>query len=281
MKTLVIVLTYNAEPFLKDCFSSLLDQAEKADVLAVDNASSDQTVERLKKEFPQVGVIQNRRNLGFAAGNNVGLRYAIEHGYEMIVLLNQDTKVTRNFIETGVAAMNDSKVGLASPTILFFGTHQIWWAGSELERGFGLLFSPHYKLGWHRNKRQEATPERCARLQTDWVPGCALFTRRDVLEKVGLLDERFFFLGEDVDFSFRVRAAGYTLLHYPEASVEHKEKMDNPKFSFSFHFFHKAFRFFKADLLILWRYYRRSELIFFLIHLPFFPLWSMLRGRRP
>lgn len=182
------------------------------EVLLVDNGSRDTSVAFVEKCFPEVRIIENRFNLGFCAGNNVGIRAA--RG-EFVALLNNDTEVSSSWLRSlREAAGNHPGAGLfASRMLLLDQPDRIDSAGDLFyTAGFAA------KRGWleedgPRFRKPCSVFGACA--------GAAMY-RRDLLEDVGLLDEDFFANGEDVDLSFRAQLQGYSCRYVPEAAVYHK-----------------------------------------------------------
>ncbi len=219
----IIVLTYNGVEDTLACLASLarLDYPrERLGVIVVDNGSADGTPARVRAAFPEATVIENGANLGFAAGNNVGLRHALAHGYDYALLLNNDTEAAPDFLRLLVAeAEADPRVGAAGPMIYYHADPTlIWSAGGRIDWRRGL--SAMDGTG-ERDRGQYAAPR-----QVDFVTGCALLIRRAALERAGLLDERFFMYYEETEWSVRVARAGFRIVHVPAAKLWHKIPLD-------------------------------------------------------
>jgi GT2 family glycosyltransferase len=218
---LVVVLCYNGLALTLDCLDSLrhLDY-EFVDILIVDNASGDDTPATVRARFPEVMVIETGANLGFAAGINVGLRYALEHGYDYALLLNNDTEVAPDFLDRLVqAAEADPAIGAIGPMIYYHDpSDMIWSAGGVID--------------WrHGNSAMRGIGERDrgqyrAAVDVDFVSGCALLCKRAALERAGLLDERFFMYYEETEWCVRVTRAGFRVVHLPAAQIWHKIPLD-------------------------------------------------------
>lgn len=222
MQTAVIVLCFNGKKYLDGCLGSLKRQScKKFSTILVDNGSSDGSVEYVKEKFKWVNIIENRKNLGFATGNNRGIRYALKRGAEHVVLLNQDTVVGRTFIETGLKHLKGS-VGIVCPKIKYFGTNRIWYAGGlNISKRSDLLFGDVNRIIGHRGIGEEDRGQ-FKSAETEYACGCALFIKRAVIEKIGLLDPRFFMYFEDRDWSLRAAKNDYKILFVPSATVWHK-----------------------------------------------------------
>lgn len=191
----VVVLNYNGNRHLEYCLPSLLATSyENYQVLLVDNGSTDDSVEYSRETFSEVRVVENDENLGFAAGNNVGIRYALDRGADYIVLQNNDTKVDPRWLTYAVdVAENDPRVGFVGFQML-----QEYVQGEDPEgRRFESLMDDWDHL--------EVAP-------TDHITGAALFVRSKVFCDIGLLDEAFTFYSEEDDLEHRARRAGYRLV---------------------------------------------------------------------
>ncbi|MBT4397396.1 glycosyltransferase family 2 protein [archaeon] len=218
----VIIPNWNGKKYLVECLPSLQKQHFKDfKTIILDNGSSDGSVDWIAKTHPEVHLIDNKKNLGFSGAINKGLRLAMDQGYKYFVLLNQDTVVQENFLDAGIK-MLDSDADVCCPKILYYSNKTIWYAGSPIFRGYGDFMKNHIiKLLIEESHGEEDGPQFDKQKEVGFASGCSLFIRRDVLEKVGLLDERFFFNWEAKDFCRRVRNAGYRLMYFPDTVVLH------------------------------------------------------------
>jgi GT2 family glycosyltransferase len=183
---------------------------EPKQILVVDNASSDGSVETIGSRFPEVRQIVNQANLGFAAGMNVGLRSALQDGAEYVFLVNNDTLLTPDLLDRLVDTAETHQAQIVAPAIYYADTpDRIWWLGGKLRP---LLLEV---------RRYEAPPHP-GPFAVDFVTGCAMLISRHCLEQVGLFDERFFMYYEDADYCLRVRRSGGTILVEPDAVMYHK-----------------------------------------------------------
>jgi GT2 family glycosyltransferase len=214
----IIVLNWNGLNDTLDCLESLgqLDYKNHK-VVVVDNGSVDGSVPGIREQFPGVTIIENGENLGYAGGNNVGLRYAMAQGADYALLLNNDTVVDPAFLGILVdAAEADPAVGIAGPTIYYHERPDvIWSAGGAIDwqRGSTRMVGLD-----ERDDGQFGVEPRAA----DFVTGCAMLVRRTMMEKVGPLDERFFAYYEETEWCVRVARAGYKIVHVPLARMWHK-----------------------------------------------------------
>jgi hypothetical protein len=183
-------------------------------LLLVDNGSSDGTPEAVASEIRGVQIIVNEKNLGFAAGCNVGLRYAMERGADQVLLLNNDTEVDPGALDY-LMDLSAPDVGMIAPKIYYAeAPNQIWSVGGGCHP---------LTLEKIRDARGQVDKGQWNEvLERDYLAGCALLLSRRMLTKVGLFDERFFMYYEDSDLSLRARKAGFRLLLAPKAQVWHK-----------------------------------------------------------
>ncbi|MCX7791538.1 MAG: glycosyltransferase family 2 protein [Chloroflexaceae bacterium] len=214
----IIVLTYNGLADTLACLASLerLDYPrERYCVVVVDNASQDGTPAAVREACPQVVVIENGANLGFAAGNNVGLRYALAQGYDYALLLNNDTEAAPDMLTELVnAAESDPCAGAVGPIIYYHAAPtRVWSAGGWIDWGRGIS-----GMEGEVEDRGQFTATR----EVDFVTGCAMLLRRAALERAGLLDERFFMYFEETEWCVRARRAGFRILFAPRAKLWHK-----------------------------------------------------------
>lgn len=212
-----VILTWNHKDVTAECLYSVLSiDYPKHMVIVVDNASQDGTAEFVRRTFPEITVIENERNLGYAAGCNVGIRYALEQGAEYIFLLNNDTLVRSDLIDVLVSwAEAHPDDGILTPLIRYADEpKRVWFAGSR--RSWLTLDSKDFGPGRPEYVSTEQSRE------VDYALGCAMFIRSQVLQRVGLFDESFFMYYEDMDLSLRAQSAGYKLRYVPTAAVWHR-----------------------------------------------------------
>jgi GT2 family glycosyltransferase len=213
----VIVLNWNGKDDTLACLESLrqLDYPNY-EVVVVDNGSSDGSVKAVRATFVDVTVLEVGENLGFAEGNNVGLRHALTHGADYVLLLNNDTEVSPDCISLLVGAVEATpQAGVAGPTIYYFDRREIIWsAGGAIDWRRG----DSHMMGLDELDKGQYDAIR----EVDFVTGCALLIRRDVIEDVGMLDTRFFMYYEETEWCVRAARARYKILHVPQAHVWHK-----------------------------------------------------------
>lgn len=243
----VFILNWNGRALIEECLNSVYAQTYPAErVEVIDNGSTDNSVAFVRQRFPQTTVRENGGNLGYAAGNNAALR---DLSSDVALLLNPDVILSTDFLSVMAEAL------VADPSIGIAGA-KLWYPGGEvIQHGGGYITHPraipgHYGIG-ERDKGQHDTPRDVA-----YVIGAALAARRDVLKRIGLLDERFFLYYEDVDLCARARAAGYRVIYLPAATGVHVESATTVKGSFSY-----LWRFHTSRWLYLLKHFPADELL--------------------
>jgi N-acetylglucosaminyl-diphospho-decaprenol L-rhamnosyltransferase len=248
----IVILNYNTRDNLAACLRSIRAEGStsladppgplQAEVLVVDNASSDGSAEMVVSTFPWAALIRSPRNGGFAFGNNQALRRAQGHA---ILLLNPDTSVAPGAIGALVQRLEEHpEAAVVGPKLLrpdgtmhlacrrSFPTPSIaFYRLSGLSR----LFPRSRRFG--RYNLTFADPNQA--MEVDSVCGACLLIRREAVERVGLLDERFFMYGEDLDWCLRARQAGWTVRYEPSVTVQHQHGAASRKRALrtTFHFF--------------------------------------------
>jgi GT2 family glycosyltransferase len=211
--------------------------------------------------------------LGFAGGNNVGIRYALEQGFEQVLLLNNDTTVTPSFLQELQACLDQSTCGIAQPLILFaHDPHTLWSAGGEWNSLFGRAIT----LGDRVPLEKYRVPAKTL----DWATGCCMLVSRAALLEAGLLNEAYFAYFEDVEWSLRIRKAGFTIglaenaIIYHEAGAASKKQHSEGTLSPRVFYFHVR------NQLFLLR--QHSLVLGYPYHLLRFSSWGayfLIRGR--
>ncbi|MDQ3721266.1 MAG: glycosyltransferase family 2 protein [Actinomycetota bacterium] len=214
----VVVLSHEGADLTLDCLTSLgsQDYADRLDIV-VDNGSTDNVLARVATGFPHAHGIRLERNLGFSAGNNVGIAHALDQGCDHVLVLNNDTFVRPRALEVLTnAACEHASVGAVSPLLLFADDPDlIWYAGADFEPCSGM---PGRMSGYRERLSSCAVPPGT----TDRFTGAAVLVPADVVRAVGALDEDLFFLLEDAEWSTRIRRAGYSIRLEPEAHILHR-----------------------------------------------------------
>lgn len=203
----VIVLNWNGWEDTLRCLETLRAQEYQAiHLLVIDNASTDDSVRRLREAAPDVDILELSENLGFAGGMNRGIESALANHADYVLLLNNDTEVQSQAIARLVsAAEGDSRIGLAVPTIV--DKRGVWYAGGSLSRWTGTV--------------RHGTRIPSDHQDVTFASGCCLLVRRALLEDLGGLDASYFLYFEDADFSMQASRAGWRILYLPNARILH------------------------------------------------------------
>ncbi len=226
----VIILNYNTLDLTRKCiqtvFASRLGRYTM-EVIVCDNGSTDGSPAMVKKEFPQALFIDNKKNVGFAAGNNPGIRRAKGR---YVLLLNSDTEVPASTLAAMIAFMDARpQAGAATCKLLLpdgsidpachRGFPTPWVAFTYIAK-LEKLFPKTRLFGeYHQGYKDFSAVHK-----VDVISGAFFMVRREVINKVGLMDEDYFMYGEDIDWAYRIRQAGWTIYYNPNVTVLHKKK---------------------------------------------------------
>ncbi len=212
MKITIVILHYGELSVTQKCVESLFERENYPFSLLIVNNMSDPLT---KKDFPQkhTTIINNKNNLGFAGGVNVGIRYALSQKADAILLLNNDTIITRPMLPTLVKTLQKEKrVGIVAPVIEFKKKGQtLFDLGGHVIMPFGRTY--HTEV---------ATPSASPVKNIEYVSGCCMLIKREVFEKTGLFDERFFLYYEDVDFCLRAKQKGFLVDVASSVNIYHE-----------------------------------------------------------
>lgn len=270
-KISIMVINWNNYSDTKECLTSLGKITYRNHkVIILDNNSSDGSGERIKKDFPQHTYIQNKENLGFAEGNNVGIRHAIEEKADYVWILNNDIIVDPDSLtELVKAAGTYERAGILGPKIYYYpetgkifsaGARIIPWSGKSVSFGQDEMDKGQY------DKIREV----------GYISGCGLFISVKMLNEVGLLDNRYFMYYEETDLAIRAKRKGWKIMYIPDSVIWHKHASTVKKYN-----------------LLSEYYITRNQLLFMIKNYPwFFPLAfirslrynflnHLLRERRP
>lgn len=214
----IIILNWNGKTDTLELLSSAANiDYPNLDVFVVDNGSSDDSVAAIRRQYPYARILINSTNLGFAEGNNVGIRQALAEGSDYILILNNDTIVSPNIIRVFIEQMqSSSQIGILGAKIFLYDERdKLDHLGGQWNLKKGC-----FDLVGLRELDQHEAWEKSQEL--DYVYGCALFVRKEVFEVTGLFEERFFLIWEEADFCFRARRAGFKIQRCSQAKVWHK-----------------------------------------------------------
>lgn len=265
MNTLaIIIVSYNTKNDLENCLRSLHAHPPRAshEIVVVDNASRDGSVEAVRSQWPNVRVIPLTGNVGFASANNVGIRQTES---ELILFLNSDTIVPEGAVDRLIGALDELPgAAIVGPKIVD--------GDGRLELSYGRMMTPLAELRQKLLVRYASAGKLAAMTvatrQVDWVTGACMLVRRRDAEAAGLFDERYFMYCEDVDFCAAVRKNGGRVYFTPLAQITHLRG-----------------RSWRASPVSTADSYRRSQLAFYRKHhplwLPIFKVYLGLRGKLP
>jgi len=230
IRVALVIVTYDSERYLDECLGSVRGcdrNGLSLDVFVVDNASRDGTADRLRRDFSEVLLLEQQRNLGFAAGNNVGIRAAAERGAQFVYLLNPDTIVEHGFLREALAvATADPHLGGVQSLLLLADDRKRvnTWGNAVHFLGFGYCGG----LGAAASEAPKMPVE------IAFASGAATLFRLDAVFAAGLFDDDLFLYQEDMDLSWRLRLSGWRLALAPRSVVYHKYAFNKAKSKFFF-----------------------------------------------
>ncbi|MFU8773934.1 MAG: glycosyltransferase family 2 protein [Anaerolineales bacterium] len=214
----IVIVNWNLKEDTLACVHSLIKSGAETDhIIVVDNASTDGSVQALRKTFgSSLPIIEAGENLGFAAGNNLGIQEAIDSGADWILLLNNDTVVAIDTLsELKKVIQKNPDFSIVAPIIYYYDHPKIiWYLGDYLIRGTLITTNPH------RGKKD--TNNFPSFMPVDFVSGCGMMVKKEVFEEIGFFDPALFMYAEEVDFCWRARQAGYRLACATRAKVWHR-----------------------------------------------------------
>lgn len=238
MKLSIIVVNFNTYEYTKNTIESVITSSVAFDyeIIVIDNASSDESLSKIKSDFfneinsNKIIVIENAKNLGFAGANNIGIR---KSNADYVLLLNSDTKVNKTAIQNSVSFLEENQnSGILTCKILL----EDGALDHACKRGFPTpSASLYYFLGLDKKNPEKygqydfLTLDENSIGKVDVISGAFMLIPRKVIEKVGLLDEKFFMYGEDIDYCYRVKENGFDVIYYPKESIIHYKGKSNKK----------------------------------------------------
>lgn len=275
-----VILNWNSLEVTNSCLECFVRLKLPYDVVVVDNGSQDDSIKILREKFGQIKFILAGQNLGFAGGNNIGIKYLLENKYDYIGLLNNDTLFEDDFVYPLIDYLEKNEgIGAVQPKIYFNHNRQLVWnAGTAYLSWIGHSFT----LGEGRKDQAKYGSD----LFVPWVSGCCFVSPRKVYEEVGCLDERFFIYHEDVDWSFRISQKGFKMVFLPESKIYHisgysqKSRVKTPEgyLSPGFHYLNIRNQIFLMRKHASW-YAVPSISVAFFVKVSVFILYFLLRLR--
>ena len=271
-KLAIIIVNWKQYELTIKCLSSVYKSKFKDfEIVLVDNESNTEKLKNLLKNFKKIKVFQNDENLGFGAANNIAINYAIQNNFEYLMLLNNDTEVDENFILPLLNIINnDNLIGAVQPLIMNYNIkNSIWSAGGYVNKFFGYTST---------NKNSNGN------LKLDWITGCCMLLKTDLIKKVGLIDENFFAYYEDVDWSLRIKDLGYSLKLVNTSLVYHYGSKSSENSSFEGSLSPKVhYLNFKNHLYLLRKHHKKFNLLGLILYqfikLFFYSIYFILRFR--
>jgi GT2 family glycosyltransferase len=238
----VVILNWNGLPYVITCLEHVLaSDYPNFSVIVIDNGSTDGSDGAIEEQFPCVTLRRTKTNLGYAVGNNIGIRESLSRRYDYILLLNNDTEIAPDMISQAVSALVENpNAGIAGARIHLLDDPDRLWA-------VGGVFKPCWIRTFGIN---EINSGQYDDIDVDYVFGCGMLIQSEVFRQVGLLDTRFFFYFEDIDLCLRAKKGGFEVIWVPQAKMRHKNRI-NAQSASSFNIYH----------------YERSRFLFYCKHL--------------
>ena len=255
-KVFIIILNWNNWADTEECLKSLENNDyPNCEVVVVDNGSD----EKLEILDSKIKVIYNEENLGFSEGNNIGIRYALKNGADYVLLLNNDTIASDDFLGKLVeAGESNKKIGFLGPKIYSLAedikvrpsdlddNKQIWFAGGRVNwlynkgtmKGYGEIDKGQYDLP--------------ALQETKYITGCCLLAKREAIKKIGLMPDEYFLYYEDADWSLRAKKLGFKVVFVPAAKIWHKCSKSTVEGSPSYIYYHSRNGLVLAQKFVPW-----------------------------
>lgn len=227
MRVLTVVLSWNSKKYIGECLDSL--KKNKAEIILVEGGSTDGSLEYLKENYPEHKLIQTRKNLGYAGGNNVGLRYALEQNADFVWVVNPDIVVDSHALEEAMKVMiKDQKTAVVGSKVYFAPGFEfykdrytksqlgkiLWYAGGEND--WKNVYAVHY--GMNEEDKGQFDVEK----EVEFATGSSMLFRCSALRQVGVIDEKYFLYYEENDLCQRLKKAGWKLMYAPKSMVWHK-----------------------------------------------------------
>lgn len=226
----IIIVNWNAEKFLENCINSIHQQTYKNfEIIIIDNDSHDNSVDLIRTKYPDVQLIENKKNYGFAEGNNIGLR--VSRG-DVLVLLNPDTYVEKNWLHELIRPLSDDNIGIVGSKIFYSDKVTLQSVGGYIMPNGS---TKHYGYGEKDIGQYNQVTD------VDYVTGASIAFRKDLLEMIGFFDKRYFpAYYEEAEFCCRANKVGLRVIYNPESVVYHLESQSTKLFSANYYYwYHK------------------------------------------
>ena len=212
----IVIVNYKGWQDTLECLGTLRTlNYPRYEIVIVDNASPDESVQRIRAAYPDVTLLEAGANLGFAGGNNVGIRYALDHDADFIWLLNNDTYVVPDSLIELLKCFTSPATGITASKMYYASEpNKLWFAGAGIHWPWGIA----YHIGQDEDDHGQYDQVR----ELEAANGASMLVSRAVFERAGLFDERYFLYFEETDLCFRARKAGFTILFAPRSRIWHK-----------------------------------------------------------
>ncbi|GKU27283.1 glycosyl transferase [Clostridium folliculivorans] len=213
----IILVNYNGARYNKECIDSILfSKYDDFEVIVVDNASTDNSVQELEDIYSdKITVIKSDTNLGFSGGNNIGISYALNKGTDFIMLLNNDTVIDSQMIGKMVSVSISKNNAVVSPKIYYYDNKKIIWSAGAVM---------NWRKGLAAQRGIDTIDEGLfdESLEVEFATGCCLLIPSEVVKEVGVLSDEYFLYYEDTDYCTRVINSGFKIIYEPTAVLYHK-----------------------------------------------------------
>lgn len=226
MKIGIIIVNYNGKHLIEKNLKSVVEtEYDDFDVIVVDNASIDGSVEYLKKNFPSVKIVESKENLGFGRGNNLGVKE--NPNYDAYLFLNNDVSVPKDWLGKLVLTLQEKKdAGAVGPKILY--SKEKLGNDKRVINSAGIHVDRHF-MAYDRFDKEEDSPRFNVVEEVEAIMGGAFLVRKEVFEKVGGFNPKMFLYYEDIDISLRIRDLGYKIYYNGNAEVYHDHMASSKK----------------------------------------------------
>lgn len=211
----VILNTNRCEDTLATLESLDRNTYSRNEILILDNASVDGSVQAIKTAFPKVEIFELEENLGYAGNNNVGIKIAIDKGAEWVFVLNEDTILAPECLSSLIdVGERETDIGIVGPMVYHYDE-------PEVIQSAGGKIGPDWSA-WHLAQNDVDHGQYKVSHEVDWISGCAIMVRREVIDEIGMLDERFFYYWEETEWCLRAKKSGWKIVQVPQAKLWHK-----------------------------------------------------------
>ncbi len=277
MRIYVIIVNYNKYietiRAIESVFVSNLNDQYELKILLIDNSESEDYLNYLSNYFlnrTEIFILKNLKNLGFAKAVNIGINIALNDNFDFVLLLNNDAYLDKNCLLELIRVANEAKeIGLLSP-VIFYATepNKVWGSGGYFDK---FLSRIRIKL-----KNKVVSGENLSKNPpqfVDFISGCVMLIKKEVIEKVGLFDDRFFLYNEDLDYCLRAKAQGFKIAYVPSAFAFHEINVVKDRTNY-FTMYHIA----KSNVIIRKKHFSKLYYYYYLIlHFSLFTLFRVFQ----